>query len=490
MYVVKNEHIARSLRKALIAAVQKPGVDGILWHKRLGHTSVSTMKNIDSLQLKDLDENKDCFVCLLAKQSRLVFPRCVTRSSNPLMLLHMDVWGPYKFPTHDRKYYFLTVVDDCSRDVVFKEHLFPFSKSFSLHPINVPAMGSVSFEHEPLQGHAIEHEPLQGHAANHTLEPLQTPAADDASECKVDTSSIHEAHEDDEVNAVCEECNIADAVLSEEASESQQATHDEHAENDPSSGQSLDVDCIDVVPEFHEAHEDDEVDAVYEEGNIVDAVVSEEVSESQQATHDEHAENDPSSGQSLDVECIDVVPECVSLGIRSQEPRRSSRSTKEPIWLQDYVTKKKAHNVALYPISNYLCYDQLSQACKSFVAKVLALTKLQNFTKASRDKRWIEAMKQEIKALEDNRTWEIVDLPNENNTIGSKWVYKIKYKSNGDVERFKVRLVEKGYSQKEGLDYYETFSPVAKMVNVRSVIAVAASKGWNMYQIDVYNAFL
>ncbi|XP_075075257.1 auxin-binding protein T92 isoform X2 [Nicotiana tabacum] len=194
-----------------------------------------------------------------------------------------------------------------SQDIVFKEHLFPFAKSSSLHPFNIPARGSISFEHEPLYGHA-----------DHTLEPLQTPVADHASKCEVDTTTaIHEAHENDEVDAVCEEGNIVDAVVSEE-------------------------------------------------GNIADAVISEEASEPQQATYDEHTEN--------------VVPECVSSGIRSQEPRRSGRSTKEHIWLQDYVTKKKAHNVALYPISDYLCYDQLSQACKSFVAKVSALTEPHNFT--------------------------------------------------------------------------------------------------------------
>ncbi|KAL3378593.1 hypothetical protein AABB24_004490 [Solanum stoloniferum] len=102
----------------------------------------------------------------------------------------------------------------------------------------------------------------------------------------------------------------------------------------------------------------------------------------------------------------------------------------------------------------------------------------------------MQAMKLEIQALEDNNTWEIVDLPPGKNAIGSKWVYKIKYKANGELERFKARLVAKGYSQQEGLDYYDTFSPVAKMVTVRCVIALAVSKGWNLYQMDVYNAFL
>nr|XP_009787038.1 PREDICTED: uncharacterized protein LOC104235061 [Nicotiana sylvestris]XP_016486293.1 PREDICTED: uncharacterized protein LOC107806618 [Nicotiana tabacum] len=83
------------------------------------------------------------------------------------------------------------------------------------------------------------------------------------------------------------------------------------------------------------------------------------------------------------------------------------------------------------------------------------------YKEVAADQNWVHVMEQKIKALEDNHSWEIVNLPADKQVIGSKWVYKVKHKANSEIDMYKARLVAKGYTQQEGLDYHET--PIAKM---------------------------
>jgi hypothetical protein len=186
-------------------------------------------------------------------------------------------------------------------------------------------------------------------------------------------------------------------------------------------------------------------------------------------------------------------------------PRKSTRICRPPEYLQQYhchlastlpesvsqvsISDNSGKGI-LFPISSFVSYTNLSSSFKHFCLSISSDVEPKFYHQAVQSAHWRDAMAQEILALEQNHTWVVTDLPLGKYPIGCKWVYKIKHKSDGSIERYKARLVAKGYTQSEGLDYHETFSPVAKMTTVRTLLAIAAAKRWFLHQLDVNNAFL
>ncbi|KAG5245908.1 Retrovirus-related polyprotein from transposon [Salix suchowensis] len=111
-------------------------------------------------------------------------------------------------------------------------------------------------------------------------------------------------------------------------------------------------------------------------------------------------------------------------------------------------------------------------------------------TEAAADVNWQQAMNSELEALITNNTLTLTSLPLGKQPIGCKWVYKLKHRSDGSIERYKARLVAKGYTQTEGINYQDTFSPTAKMITIRCLLAIVAAQNWSLRQLDVNNAFL
>lgn len=180
---------------------------------------------------------------------------------------------------------------------------------------------------------------------------------------------------------------------------------------------------------------------------------------------------------------------------------REKRSRTQPKHLNDFVVQlppsvdhaqptPNEGSSTVHPLAHFVTYENFSSSHKAFLAAIDSNDEPKNFHQAVQDPRWREAMQKEIKALEENSTWTLEQLPSGKRAIDSKWVYKVKYKPNGEVERYKARLVAKGFTQIPGVDFHDTFAPVAKLVTVRSLLAVATKRDWIIHQLDVNNAFL
>lgn len=106
--------------------------------------------------------------------------------------------------------------------------------------------------------------------------------------------------------------------------------------------------------------------------------------------------------------------------------------------MSDFVSLNIHHDIP-YRLVNYLSYDYLSPKYKAFVASISSVTEPKTYSEAIKDPRWVQAIKEEIQALENNNTWTVVSLPEGKTTIRCKWIFKVKYKARGEIERFKAK---------------------------------------------------
>ncbi|KAJ9547539.1 hypothetical protein OSB04_020082 [Centaurea solstitialis] len=162
-----------------------------------------------------------------------------------------------------------------------------------------------------------------------------------------------------------------------------------------------------------------------------------------------------------------------------EEPRRSTRTRKEKILGDDFVsflvewTQKKVTREVIFAINFEDDPKTFSEAMSSRDAHL-----------------WKEAINDEMDSILGNKTWELADLPKGKRSIGSKWIFKRKYHPDGSISAYKARLVAKGYRQREGIDYFDTYAPVARISFIRTLIAISALKGLYIHKMDVKTDFL
>lgn len=166
------------------------------------------------------------------------------------------------------------------------------------------------------------------------------------------------------------------------------------------------------------------------------------------------------------------------------EIRRSHRVRKPPSYLKEFHCNSvltDSSSYVTYPLSIVVSYDNISPQHMHFISSITINEEPKNYKQVVQHPHWVKTMNSELEALHQNKTWIITDLPVGKRPIGCKWVFKIKYNSDGSIERHKGRLVAKGYTQVEGIDFFDTFSPVAKLTTIRLLLSIASSQKWHLH---------
>ena len=523
-----------------------------IWHNRLGHLSFKRLECLQgqlNCDASTMNKVGPCYVCPLAKQRRLSFVAHNNMAENAFDVIHCDIWGPHHIASYTNHRYFLTLVDDFSRftwvyllqhksDVatVIPRFCTMIETQFGIcvkkfRSDNAPELSLTDFFHKrgmlhdfscverPEQNSVVErkHQHLLNVARalyfqsripiqfwtdcvltatfliNRTPTPLlrhQTPhdvllrKPPDYSRlrvfgCLAFASTLMAQRTKFTPRArVCVFLGYPPGVKGYKLYdiETKQVFI------------SRDVVFHEEIFPFHTVRPSASVLDPFPDLVLPIPQADLDMPSTSQPSHDQQQLQDSSPHDSMPGPSTIVPHESANL-------RRSNRIAHPPSYLREFhcslVTQQQLPNTtSKYPLSQYLSYDSLSPSHRSFVLAVSSNIEPRFYHEAVRSEEWRKAMAAELQAMEDNNTWSIVPLPPNKNAIGCKWVYKLKFRSDGSLERHKARLVAKGYTQQEGLDFFDTYSPVAKLPTVKVLLALAASQQWNLVQLDVNNAFL
>jgi len=485
------------------------------WHLRLGHASASKIQPLISRGLLGSTkfESFDCLHCKLGKQPALSFNRSVSISDSPFDLIHSDIWGPSPVSSINGFRYFVLLIDDFSRftwiyflknrselpqiyisfarmvktqfscaiKILRTDNAMEYRDSFLLQflsqqgttvqrscPHTSQPNGRAERKHcyilDSVRALLLSASCLEIFLGEATINVVYTIN-------RLPTINLQNLSPFEKLFGKCPEYSIlkpfgcACFVLLQphECTKLQPRSllccflgygteHKGYRCWDPISNR-LRISChvtfwentmFSSLSTFHHSLS---TESFY----FTDASV-ELFPSSNEDNSDELNIRPPSPAPAEPVPDVDIVP----------ATRHSTRVSNPPTHLNDYH-----------------CYSAIK-----------TLHEPSSYREASTDPIWQQAMVEEIQALEKTHTWDLVDLPPDKILIGCKWIYKIKTRYDGTVERYKARLVAKGYTQEYGIDYEETFAPVARITFVRSLLAIAAIRQWKLFQMDVKNAFL
>ncbi|GKB95546.1 ribonuclease H-like domain-containing protein, partial [Tanacetum coccineum] len=480
-------------------------VSSKLWHCRLGHPADQVLSILGKkLVFSKIDHQSPCDICHKARQTREPFPLCDHKSKSVGDIAHCDVWGPYRVISKDGFKFFLTIVDYYSRAVwvyLLKsktevgEYIESFIKlvftQFGKKVKIVRSDNETEFVNHHLSNffkdlgiihqNSCAYTPQQNGVAERKHRHLLNVARSLMFQGGIPLSMWPECI----LTAIYPINRLPSSVLSGVSPYVLVYGLKSRSCLVLAGSYWLDISIVGVMLDFWVL-----ILLCVVGGTSIEDGNSRIASDDCSAVEDEVArdatyieENVTSEGNVL----VNQNGEGQSSPMWvSPELRRSTRPKVMPARFNDFVVNSSVR----YGLEKYVYYNKLSKRNLCFYTTLNKTTEPKTFQEASQNPKWIEAMNIEMEALFRNNTYVLVDLPPGRKAIGCKWLWKIKYKSSGEVERYKARLVSKGFSQRYGIDYEETFSLVVKMVTIRCLIALSVQNSWPLYQLDANNAFL
>ncbi|MGH7240582.1 MAG: reverse transcriptase domain-containing protein, partial [Candidatus Saccharimonadales bacterium] len=528
--------------------------DIVLWHKRLGHLNLDSMKTLVSRQLVTdfaLDDAThesrvtDCEACIKGKTHRKPMPYAATHhSTRVLQLVHSDVCGPINTATLGGAKYFVTFIDDYSRYVVVKlmkskgevlDHfrLYKawaenvtgkcitvfrtdgggeyFSKAFD------QLLGQSGIARQKSPAYTPQHNGV-AERANRTIVECARSMLQEASldysywgEAVMTATYIRNrcptkslpamtpyeawtgkkpslahlrvwgckayAHVPKETRTKLQpkaiECVFVGYSLESKA----------YRLHDPISNRLLISRDVTFLEDHSYQPGTQDVEVVSGKGehdSTVDTTVSHSPINSSSDNIPTTAPLSSLSGlprATGSTECKQSQPLVTARAIVPRSSLSSLPSPNTHMSAIAVISNPETHNDTLYALLADTGMDGEPTTYAEAMARPDA-------------KQWEQAAQEEYRSIQSAGTWTLVPLPPGRKAIGSKWVFKIKHNAAGSVERKKARLCAKGYSQKPGVDYHETFAPVARFSSIRVLLALAAVFDWEIHQMDVQTAFL
>jgi transposase InsO family protein len=473
-----------------------------LWHVRLGHVNLNAIRrlsNLDLLKVNEFDKSK-CEICVEAKMAKLPF-KSVERSTTPLELIHTDVCDLKFVQTRGGKKYFITFIDDCTRYCCVyllrgKDEAIEAFKLFKAEAENQLNCKIKSVRSDRGGEYVAPFEELcNASGIIHQTTAPYSPQSNGVAERKNRTLK-------EMMNALLissglpqnmwgEAVLTANYLLNKIPLKNKDVTPYELWKGRKPSYKYLKVwgclakvdvplpkqviigpktvDCIFIGY----AHNSSAYRFVIHRSDVPDMNVGTTI-ESRNAIFFEdiypckdkavYSSNTNTEGTTSQ-ELVGAVPESrkrPGSEIENLNPRRSTRARVTKDFGPDYVV--------------FLLDEEPKTIKEAFYRTDSSL--------------WKEAVQSEIDSIMQNHTWILTDLPEGCKPLGCKWILKRKFKADGSIDKYKARLVVKGFLQKEGYDFFDTYSPVTRITSIRVLMAIAALHNLEIHQMDVKTAFL